>query len=61
MTKFVFVTGGVLSSLQTAPLILITVSAWKFRNMPGAALTQLRRWRSRRRPPVFFGKHLHPG
>lgn len=34
--------GGVLSSLQTAPLILIAVSAWKFRNMPGSALAKLR-------------------
>ncbi|MEW6304795.1 MAG: cbb3-type cytochrome c oxidase subunit I [Verrucomicrobiota bacterium] len=34
--------GGVLSSLQVAPLILLTVEAWRFRNMPESTLYQLR-------------------
>ncbi|MCI0539518.1 MAG: cbb3-type cytochrome c oxidase subunit I [Verrucomicrobiales bacterium] len=34
--------GGVLSSLQIAPLVLLTVGAWKFRNMPESTLYQLR-------------------
>lgn len=29
--------GGVLSSLQVAPLVLLTVEAWRFRHMPQAA------------------------
>jgi nitric oxide reductase subunit B len=35
--------GGVLSSLQVAPLVLLTVSAWRFRNMPGLTMAELRR------------------
>jgi len=35
--------GGVLSSLQVAPLVLLTISAWRFRNMPQSALAQLKK------------------
>lgn len=35
--------GGVLSSLQVAPLVLLTVSAWRFRHMPGTMLAEMRR------------------
>ena len=35
--------GATLSSLQVAPLILLTVSAWKFRKMPESSLYKLRR------------------
>lgn len=34
--------GGVLSSLQVAPLVLLTVSAWRFRSMPGSTIAALR-------------------
>ncbi len=34
--------GGVLSSLQVAPLVLLTVEAWRFRHMPQSTLAQLR-------------------
>ncbi|MCP5003862.1 MAG: nitric-oxide reductase [Planctomycetes bacterium] len=34
--------GGVLSSLQVAPLILLTVSAWRFRKIPESTFYQLR-------------------
>jgi nitric oxide reductase large subunit len=34
--------GGVLSSLQVAPLILLTIEAWRFRNMPSSTLYKLR-------------------
>ncbi|MDP6540228.1 MAG: cbb3-type cytochrome c oxidase subunit I [Planctomycetota bacterium] len=34
--------GGVLSSLQIAPLVLLTIGAWRFRNMPQSALSKLR-------------------
>lgn len=34
--------GGVLSSLQVAPLVLLTVEAYRFRNMPGSTLFQLK-------------------
>lgn len=34
--------GGVLSSLQIAPLVLLTVEAYRFRNMPGSTLYQLK-------------------
>jgi nitric oxide reductase subunit B len=33
--------GGVLSSLQVAPLVLLTIEAWHFRHMPGSALARL--------------------
>jgi len=35
--------GGVLSSLQVAPLVLLTVEAWKFRHLPDSNLHQFRR------------------
>jgi nitric oxide reductase large subunit len=35
--------GGVLSSLQIVPLVLLTVEAWKFRNMPGSAVDALKK------------------
>ncbi|NQU50429.1 MAG: cbb3-type cytochrome c oxidase subunit I [Planctomycetes bacterium] len=35
--------GGVLSSLQIVPLVLLTVEAWRFRNMPGGAVSALRK------------------
>jgi nitric oxide reductase subunit B len=35
--------GGVLSSLQVAPLVLLTVEAWRFRHMPESTLYQLSR------------------
>jgi nitric oxide reductase subunit B len=35
--------GGVLSSLQVAPLVLLTVEAWRFREMPQLALKRLER------------------
>ncbi|MCF6312423.1 MAG: cbb3-type cytochrome c oxidase subunit I [Verrucomicrobiales bacterium] len=35
--------GGVLSSLQVAPLVLLTVTAWRFRNMPESTLAQLKK------------------
>lgn len=34
--------GGVLSSLQVAPLVLLTVEAWRFRNMPDSMVSRLR-------------------
>lgn len=34
--------GGVLSSLQIAPLVLLTVEAWRFRNMPQSTLYKLK-------------------
>ena len=34
--------GGVLSSLQIAPLVLLTVEAWRFRNMPQSTHYKLR-------------------
>ncbi|MAG58959.1 MAG: nitric-oxide reductase [Planctomycetes bacterium] len=34
--------GGVLSSLQVAPLMLLTIEAWRFRNMPESTLYKLR-------------------
>lgn len=34
--------GGVLSSLQVAPLVLLTVEAWRFRHMPQSALAKLK-------------------
>lgn len=34
--------GGVLSSLQVAPLVLLTIEAWKFRHMPESTLYKLR-------------------
>jgi len=34
--------GGVLSSLQVAPLVLLTVGAWRFRKMPESTFAQLR-------------------
>lgn len=34
--------GGVLSSLQIAPLVLLTVEAYRFRNMPGSTIYQLK-------------------
>jgi nitric oxide reductase subunit B len=34
--------GGVLSSLQVAPLVLLTVEAWRFRHMPESTIHQLR-------------------
>ncbi|MDR4497077.1 MAG: cbb3-type cytochrome c oxidase subunit I [Candidatus Scalindua sp.] len=33
--------GGVLSSLQVAPLVLLTVSAWRFRKIPDSTFCQL--------------------
>lgn len=33
--------GGVLSSLQVAPLVLLTVEAWRFRHMPQSTMAQL--------------------
>lgn len=33
--------GGVLSSLQVAPLVLLTVEAWRFRRMPESTIYQL--------------------
>jgi nitric oxide reductase subunit B len=35
--------GGVLSTLQFLPLILLTVEAWRFRHMPQSAIAQLKR------------------
>ncbi len=35
--------GGVLSSLQVVPLVLLTVEAWRFRSLPGGAMAALRR------------------
>ncbi len=40
--------GGVLSSLQVAPLVLLTVEAWRFRHMPQFATKQLERAQGRR-------------
>lgn len=37
--------GGVLSSLQVAPLVLLTVEAWRFRHMPDSILYKLREQR----------------
>jgi nitric oxide reductase subunit B len=37
--------GGVLSSLQVAPLVLLTVEAWRFRRMPENTIAQLERHR----------------
>ncbi len=34
--------GGVLSSLQVAPLVLLTVTAWRFRTMPESTFRKLR-------------------
>jgi nitric oxide reductase subunit B len=34
--------GGVLSSLQVAPLVLLTVEAWRFRHLPDHTLRQMR-------------------
>ncbi len=34
--------GGVLSSLQIAPLVLLTVEAWRFRKMPESTLYKLK-------------------
>lgn len=34
--------GGVLSSLQVAPLVLLTVEAWRFRNLPRSTVHELR-------------------
>lgn len=34
--------GGVLSSLQVAPLVLLTVEAWRFRQMPRSTMQALR-------------------
>lgn len=33
--------GGVLSTLQIVPLILLTVEAWRFRHMPGSTIDRL--------------------
>jgi nitric oxide reductase subunit B len=35
--------GGVLSTLQIVPLVLLTVEAWRFRNMPDGMVGRLRR------------------
>ncbi len=35
--------GGVLSSLQVAPLVLLTVEAWRFRHLPESTLSQFQR------------------
>ncbi len=35
--------GGVLSTLQIVPLILLTVDSWRFRNMPNGAVRSLKR------------------
>jgi nitric oxide reductase subunit B len=35
--------GGVLSSLQVAPLVLLTAEAWRFRYLPQTTTTQLKR------------------
>ncbi len=37
--------GGVLSSLQVTPLILLTVEAWRFRKLPGFTAERVRRER----------------
>jgi len=34
--------GGVLSSLQVAPLVLLTIEAWRFRHLPQSTVRQLR-------------------
>lgn len=44
--------GGVLSSLQIAPLVLLTVEAWRFRHMPEHTLKQLQ---SQRGSQATFG------
>jgi len=44
--------GGVLSSLQIAPLVLLTVEAWRFRNMPESTLAQLQ---TKHGPRATFG------
>ncbi len=35
--------GGVLSSLQVAPLVLLTVDAWRFRHLPGHTIAELQK------------------
>jgi nitric oxide reductase subunit B len=44
--------GGVLSSLQVAPLVLLTIEAWRFRHMPESTLAQLEKHRG---PTSSFG------
>lgn len=44
--------GGVLSSLQVAPLVLLTISAWRFRKMPESTLYQLK---GAKGPAATFG------
>jgi nitric oxide reductase subunit B len=44
--------GGVLSSLQVAPLVLLTVEAWRFRQMPDSLFRQLE---ARGGPAATFG------
>ena len=34
--------GGVLSSLQVAPLVLLTIEAWRFRHLPNTTMEQMR-------------------
>lgn len=35
--------GGVLSSLQVAPLVLLTIEAWRFRHLPNTTVAELKR------------------
>lgn len=44
--------GGVLSSLQVAPLILLTIEAWRFRHLPNTTMEQMRQ---REGPQATFG------
>jgi nitric oxide reductase subunit B len=44
--------GGVLSTLQVTPLVLLTVEAWRFRRMPQSTIGRLAR---RGRPGATFG------
>lgn len=43
--------GGVLSSLQVAPLVLLTIEAWRFRGLPDESLATVRRTQ----PDARFG------
>jgi nitric oxide reductase subunit B len=44
--------GGVLSTLQVVPLVLLTIEAWRFRNTPESTMARLRR---KGQPDVTFG------
>lgn len=44
--------GGVLSTLQVVPLVLLTLGAWRFRHMPASTVARLRR---QGQPTATFG------